>query len=100
MLTNGMRPVHPGEILREDYLVPMNMTPSALARALGVSAPTVNDVVLERRGISADMALRLAAAFDTTANFWRGLQATYELRVAETSKGELIRQQVKPLHVA
>jgi addiction module HigA family antidote len=100
MLTNGMRPVHPGEILREEYLEPMDMSAAALARALGVSAPTVNDVVLERRGISADMALRLAAAFDTTPDYWVGLQATYELRMAETSKGESIRQQVKPLQVA
>lgn len=100
MLTNGMRPVHPGEILREEYLEPMEMSAAALARALGVSAPTVNDVVLERRGISADMALRLAAAFDTTPDYWVGLQATYELRMAETSKGESIRQQVKPLQVA
>ncbi|QDD90663.1 HigA family addiction module antitoxin [Pseudomonas oryzihabitans] len=100
MLTNGMRPVHPGEILREEYLVPMGISASALARALGVSAPTVNDVVLERRGVTADMALRLAAAFDTTPGFWVGLQATYELRKAEIAKGEQIRAQVKPLQVA
>jgi len=100
MLTNGMRPVHPGEILREEYLVPLGLSASALARALGVSAPTVNDVVLERRGVTADMALRLAAALDTTAGFWVGLQATYELRKAEIAKGEQIRAQVKPLQVA
>jgi addiction module HigA family antidote len=94
MLKNGMRPVHPGEILKEEYLEPLGVTPTALARALGVSAPTVNDIVRERRSISADVALRLAAALGTTAQFWINLQATYDLRKAELEKGEEIAQQV------
>jgi addiction module HigA family antidote len=94
MLKNGMRPVHPGEILKEEYLEPLGVTPAALARALGVSAPTVNDIVRERRSISADVALRLAAALGTTAQFWINLQATYDLRKAELEKGEEIAQQV------
>ncbi|WP_145156174.1 HigA family addiction module antitoxin [Pseudomonas oryzihabitans] len=100
MHKNGMPPIHPGEILREEFLVPMNITPAALARALGVSNPTVNDVVLERRGISADLALRLEAALGSSAQFWMNLQATYELRRAETEKGEAIRAQVPRLQVA
>lgn len=74
MAKNGMRPVHPGEILKEEYMIPLGLSAAALARALHVSAPTVNDIVLQRRGVSADMALRLAAAFDTTAQFWLNLQ--------------------------
>ena len=74
MFKNGMRPVHPGEILKEEYLEPLGLTAAALARALHVSAPTVNDIVLMRRSISADVALRLAVALETSAQFWLNLQ--------------------------
>lgn len=94
MHNNGMRPIHPGEILKEEYLEPLGITPAALARALHVSAPTVNDIVRERRNISADVALRLAAALGTTAQFWLNLQAAYDLRKAEIEKGEVIKQEV------
>lgn len=73
MTKNGMRPVHPGEILKEEYLEPLNLTAAALARALSVSTPTVNDIVLQRRGVSADMALRLSICLDTTPEFWLNL---------------------------
>ncbi len=63
---NGMRPVHPGEILREDYLKELGMSANALAKALNVPAPRVNDIVRERRGITADTALRLALYFDSS----------------------------------
>ena len=63
MFKNGMRPVHPGEVLREDYLVPLEMSANALAKALNVPAPRVNDIVRERRGVSADTAMRLARYF-------------------------------------
>ena len=92
---NGMRPVHPGEILKEEYMIPLGLSAAALARALHVSAPTVNDIVLQRRGISADMALRLAAAFDTTAQFWLNLQTAYDLRKTETERGAQIRREVE-----
>lgn len=95
MFKNGMRPVHPGEILREEYLKPLGLSAAALAKALHVSAPTVNDIVRQRRGISADMALRLAVAFETTAQFWLNLQAAYDLRKAEIEKGEQIGQEVE-----
>ena len=61
MFKNGMRPVHPGEVLREDFLKPLAMSANALAKALRVPAPRVNDVIRERRGISADTAMRLRA---------------------------------------
>ncbi|BAV74162.1 virulence-associated protein [Pseudomonas chlororaphis subsp. aurantiaca] len=95
MFTNGMRPVHPGEILREEYLHPMDLSPAALAKLLNVSAPTVNDIVRGRRNISADVALRLAACFDTSPQFWANLQSAYDLRKAEIDHGAEIAQQVQ-----
>ena len=81
-IRNGMRPIHPGEILREEFLLPLGLSANALAIALGVPAPRVNDIVRERRGISADTALRLARYFGTSAEFWMGLQADHDLRLA------------------
>ena len=100
MIKNGMRPVHPGEILREDYLRPLEMSVNALARALHVPATRINDVILERRGITADTAMRLARYFDTTAQFWMNLQAKYDLRVAQLEKTKLIEKEVTPRKVA
>lgn len=95
MFKNGMRPIHPGEILKEEYLDPLGLTAAALARALRVSAPTVNEIVLMRRGISADVALRLAIALDTSAQFWLNLQTAYDLRTAEIAKGAQIEREVE-----
>lgn len=95
MFNNGMRPVHPGEILREEFLLPMDLTPTALARMLHVSPPTVNEIVREKRGITADVALRLAACFNTSAQFWTNLQAAYDLRRAEIDHGADILRQVE-----
>jgi addiction module HigA family antidote len=100
MSANGMRPVHPGEILREDYLRELGMSANALARALAVPAPRINDVVRERRGVSADTALRLARYFATTPQFWLNLQAAYDLRVAEIAAGSRIRREVKAMSTA
>ncbi len=97
MTKNGMRPVHPGEILKEEYLEPLSLTAAALARALNVSTPTVNDIVHQRRGVSADMALRLSICLDTTPEFWLNLQSTYDLRQAEIERGAAIRDQVERL---
>lgn len=95
MFKNGMRPVHPGEILREDYLVPLGMSANALAKALKVAAPRINDIVRERRGVSADTALRLAQYFDSTPQFWLNLQTAYDLRVVEAAEGARVRREVK-----
>jgi len=94
MIKNGMRPVHPGEILREDFLVPLGMSANALSKALNVPAPRVNDIVRERRGVSADTALRLGCYFDTSPQFWLNLQAMYDLRVAEIAIGKRIVREV------
>lgn len=83
MFKNGMRPVHPGEILREDYLKPLALSSNALAKQLHVPSSRINDIVLERRGITADTALRLSRFFGGDAQSWLNLQTAYDLRVAE-----------------
>ncbi len=93
---NNMRAIHPGEIIREEYLVPLGMSASALAVALRVPAPRINDVVREKRGISVDTALRLARYFSTTAQFWLNLQTSYDLKKASKSM-EAIQREVLPL---
>lgn len=100
MFKNGMRPVHPGEILREDYLLPLNMSANALAKSLGVTAARINDIVRERRGITADTALRLAQYFGGDAQSWLNLQSQYDLRVLELTEGENIRNSISPLATA
>lgn len=96
MFKNRMRPVHPGEVLREDYLVPLRMSANALAKALNVPAPRVNDVVRERRGITADTAMRLARYFGGDARSWLNLQAAYDLRVAEIANAKRIEREIDP----
>uniref|UniRef100_UPI00334181BC HigA family addiction module antitoxin n=1 Tax=Castellaniella defragrans TaxID=75697 RepID=UPI00334181BC len=80
MITNGMRP---GEILREDYLKPLGLTANALARHLFVPASRINDILLERRGVTADTALRLSRYFGGDAQSWLNLQTAFDLRTAE-----------------
>ena len=96
MAKNGMRPVHPGEVLREDYLVPLSMSANALAKALNVPAPRINDIVRERRGVSADTALRLARYFGGDARSWLNLQSAFDLRVAELENAKRIEREIVP----
>ena len=96
MFKNGMRPVHPGEVLREDYLVPLGLSANALAKALAVPAPRVNDIVRERRGITADTAMRLARYFGGDACSWLNLQAAFDLRLAEIANAKRIRREIEP----
>jgi addiction module HigA family antidote len=91
---DGMRPIHPGEFLREDFLAPLDMSVAALARALHVSADRIRAIVNERRGITADTAYRLARYFDTTPEFWLNLQAMYDLKTLPTSAE--IERRVEP----
>lgn len=91
--------VHPGEILREEFLKPMNLTVYRLAKEIHVPAPRVDDIVREKRGISADTAVRLARFFGTSEQFWMNLQASYEVRKAKAELGktiEKIRPRVAP----
>ena len=96
MVKNGMRPIHPGEILREEYLCPLGMSANALAKALRVTPARINDIVRERRGITADTALRLARYFGTDARSWMNLQSAYDLRVAELAQSKRIALGIRP----
>jgi antitoxin HigA-1 len=92
---NGMRPVHPGEVLKEDFLVPYNMSVNALAKRLGIPTSRLNDIVLERRGVSPDTALRLARFFGGDARSWLNLQTAYDLRTAENASAKKIEREVE-----
>ena len=89
-------PIHPGEILRDDFLRPMGLSVYGLARALRVSRPRVNDIVLGRRAISVDTALRLGRYFGTTPEFWIHLQTRYDLDVAERTIRPTIEHEIEP----
>ena len=96
---NKIRPIHPGEIIREEYLKPLGMSASALATALRDPAPRINDVVREKRSVSVDTALRLSRYFNTTAQFWMNLQTSYDLKMAKKNREE-IQREVLPMQVA
>lgn len=96
MTTNGMRPIHPGEILREEYLEPLGLSANALSKALKVPASRINDIVLERRGVSPDTALRLAQYFGGDAQSWLNLQQAYDLKIAQKEVLGRILKEVKP----
>lgn len=91
-ITNGMRPIHPGEVLREEFLIPFGLSANALAIALQVPAPRIHDITHERRGITADTALRLAQFFGVSAEFWMGLQDDYEMAIARASMQDVLTQ--------
>lgn len=97
MKTNRLPPIHPGEILREEFMKPRGLSQNALARALNVPPRRINEIVLEKRGITADTALRLARYFSTSAEMWAGLQADYDLRRARYEKEKEIERDVEPL---
>ena len=96
MVKYGMRPIHPGEILREEFMAPLGLSANALARAIHVTPARVNDIVRGRRRITGDTALRLARYFNTTPQFWLNLHTAFELRQAELQTGEEIARQVTP----
>lgn len=89
-------PVHPGEILRDEFLTPMELSVYRLALAIKVSRPRLNDIVLGRRGVTVDTALRLGRYFGTTPDFWIHLQTRYDLDVAERTVRAKIEQEVEP----
>ena len=93
----GSEPVHPGEGLKQEWLEPLGMNANRLAKALAVDRQNVYEIVGGKRAISADMALRLTRWSGMRAGFWMGLQADYDLRMAEWRRGEEIAEQVEPL---
>ncbi|MDR9500066.1 MAG: HigA family addiction module antitoxin [Hydrogenovibrio sp.] len=96
MTRNGMRPIHPGEILREEYLEPLGMSVNALSKALHVPPTRMNEIVRENRGITADTAMRLARYFGTSERFWLNLQTEYALRQAQISKADQVAREIEP----
>ena len=96
MIKNQMRPIHPGEILREDYLQPMGLSANALAMALRVPATRIGEILKERRGVTPDTALRLAKYFNTDPQSWMNLQTDYDLKMAIKLHGSEIDRDVQP----
>ena len=88
--------IHPGEVLAEEFLVPLGLSQNALARSLCVPPRRINEIVLGKRAITADTALRLARYFRTTPEFWMALQAAYDLEEAQTSLGSTFQKQIQP----
>lgn len=100
MKAKKMAPVHPGEILQKEFLEPLGLSQNKLALALHVPARRVNEIVLARRGITADTALRFARYFRMSPQFWLGLQMDYELDIAEDAHEEEIEKEVRPMFAA
>lgn len=92
--TDKLLPVHPGEVLREEFLKPQSLSQNALALALHVPARRINEIVLGKRGITADTALRLGRYFNMSAKFWLGLQMDYDLEVAEDKLRERLDREI------
>ena len=99
MAARKLAPVHPGEILQKEFLEPMGLSQNRLALALGVPARRINEVVLRKRGITADTALRLARYFKMSPQFWLGLQMDYELDMAEDKLEGRLEKEITPLFV-
>lgn len=93
-MTHKLAPVHPGEILSEDYMSPIGLTANRLAMSLRIPANRITAIIAGKRGVTADTALRLARYFDTSAEMWIGLQGDYELQVERDRHGEEIERSV------
>ncbi|NRR31661.1 HigA family addiction module antidote protein [Oxalobacteraceae bacterium] len=97
MLKNGMRPVHPGEILLEDYIKPMGVSVRSVALALHVPYSRLSEIIKGARGVTADTALRLERYYGNEAQGWLNLQSAYDLRIVEISAGQAIAKAITPL---
>ena len=95
MKKNKLHPVHPGEVLLEEFLKPMGLSQNKLALNIGVPARRINEIVLEKRKITADTALRLARFFGMSSEFWIGLQSQYDLDVAADALGDRLEKEVR-----
>ena len=97
MATKKLRPVHPGDILLHEFMQPLKLSSYRVAQELGVTAPTVNEIVWRRRAITAEMALRLSRYFGTTAQLWQNLQTQYDLEIASRMIGKKVERAIEPL---
>ena len=95
-MSNRHPPIHPGEILQEEFLVPMGLSQNRLALSIGVPARRINEIVLGKRSITADTALRLGQFFGMSPRFWMNLQAHYDLEVASDRLGDRLQVEVRP----
>ena len=95
-MTTALKPIPPGEILLEEFMRPLGVSQNKLARDLDVPVARINDIIHAKRGISADTALRFAAYFGTSAEFWLNLQTRYDLKIVNRQSGEKIRNAIRP----
>ena len=99
-MADKLSPIHPGEVLLEEFIKPMNLSQNRLAIDIGVDARRINEIVLGKRAITADTALRLSRFFGNSPQFWLGLQSQYDLDVAEDHLGKRLDREVRPYAVA
>ena len=97
MRKRNLKPVHPGEILLEEFLRPMGISQYSLAKEIRIPPRRINEIVLGKRGITADTALRLARYFSTSTDVWANLQSRYEIETARMRDGEVIEREISPL---
>lgn len=95
MKKKALHPVHPGEVLLEEFLNPMGLSQNKLAVSIGVPARRINEIVLEKRKVSADTALRLGRFFGMSSEFWTGLQSQFDLDIAADALGDRLKKEVK-----
>ena len=99
-MTDKLSPVHPGEVLLQEFILPMNLSQNRLAIDIGVDARRINEIVLGKRAVTADTALRLSRFFGNSPQFWLGLQSQYDLDVAEDLLGKRLDREVRPYAMA
>ena len=99
-MTDKLSPIYPGEVLLEEFIKPMNLSQNRLAIDIGVDARRINEIVLGKRSITADSALRLSRFFGNSPQFWLGLQTQYDLDVTEDRLGKRLDREVRPLAMA
>lgn len=100
MSEKKLKPVHPGEVLLEEFLKPMDLSQNRLAINIGVDARRINEIVMSKRRVTADTALRLSRFFGNSAQFWMGLQSDYDLDVAEDELGDRLEREVRSYTLA
>lgn len=97
MIEDKMPPIHPGEVLYEDFMKPLSLSQNGLGKALGVSPRRINEIIHGKRGMTADTALRLGRYFGTTPEYWMNLQARYDLETARDKLEESIVSAIQPI---
>lgn len=97
MANRKLKPIHPGEVLQEEFLKPFGVKPEELARSISVEKKVINEIIAGKQSVTADTALRLAKYFGTSAQFWLGLQSDYDLDVTREMLGDKLEKEIVPL---